>query len=106
MDTLQDRKHTLLARIAAADQPPVLFVPQMADIFRQKTADLAMSLQGDDEEQRASARQVLRGFIDKIVIPPGDGLLQVVGNLGEMLKAAADRTGSAAVGNVGCGGGI
>ena len=26
-------------------------------------------------EQREAARQTLRGFIDRIVIPPGDGLL-------------------------------
>lgn len=38
-------------------------------------------------EQRESARTTLRGFIDRIVIPPGDALLQVVGNLGEMLTA-------------------
>lgn len=59
-----------------------------------------------DEEQRESARQAIRGLIDRIVIPPGDGLLQVVGNLGEMLTAAGGRAASAAVGYVGCGGGI
>jgi len=47
-----------------------------------------------------------RGFIDRIEIPPGDGLLQVVGNLGEMLTAASGGNDStlAAVGKVGCGG--
>jgi len=57
---------------------------------------------------RDAARLALRGFLEKIVIPPGDGLLQVLGNLGEMLTAASGRNGSvlAAVGNVGCGGGI
>src|SRR4029453_4796321 len=34
----------------------------------------------------------------------GDGLLQVVGNLGEMLRAAGGRNGPAAVAYVGCGG--
>lgn len=65
---------------------------------------LAAALEHDDE--RDAARQTLRGFIDRIVIPPGDGLLQVVGNLGEMLTAASGRNGSAvaAVGQVGCGG--
>ncbi len=53
-----------------------------------------------------AARQALRGFLDKIIIPPGDGLLQVVGNFGEMLTAASGWNGStlAAVGYVGCGG--
>jgi len=44
-----------------------------------------------DKQQRESARQALRGFIERIVIPPGDELLQVVGNLGEMLTAASGR---------------
>ena len=61
-------------------------------------------MEHEDAEQREAARQALRGFIDHIVIPPADGLLQVVGNLGEMLKAADGRTGSAAVAYVGCGG--
>jgi hypothetical protein len=63
------------------------------------------SRRGARGRTRESARQALRGFIDRIVIPPGDELLQVVGNLGEMLTTAAgDRIGAAAVGYVGCGG--
>ena len=69
----------------------------MAEIFRQKTMQLAAALAHEDEEQRGAARQALRGFIDHIVIPPGTGLLQVVGDLGEMLTAASGRTSSAAV---------
>jgi hypothetical protein len=65
---------------------------------------LAAALEHEDEEQRESARQTLRGLIEKIVIPPGGGLLQVVGNLGDMLTAAGSRAGSAAVAYVGCGG--
>jgi len=68
-----------------------------------KTLHLAAALQHDDEEQRESARQALRGFIDRIVIP-ADGLLQVVGNFGEMLTAAGGPDGAAAVAYVGCGG--
>ena len=79
--------------------------PQMAEVFRQKATTLAAGLEHDDE--RDAARQALRGFLDKIVIPPGDGLLQVVGNVGSMLAAAQSRSLSRnAVGNVGCGGGI
>lgn len=65
---------------------------------------LAAALEHD--EQRDAARLALRGFLEKIVIPPGDELLQVVGNLGEMLTAAGARNGSgpAAVGYGGCGG--
>jgi len=55
----------------------------------------------------ASAREALRGFITAIVIPPGDGLLEVRGDLGRMLAAAAgERAGEAlaAVAYDGCGG--
>jgi len=82
----------------------------MAHIFEQKIGQLAAALEFEDPEQRETARQALRGFIDRIVIPPGDQLLQVVGNLGEMLSATGDRDAAAVaaalVGNDGCGGGI
>jgi hypothetical protein len=78
----------------------------MADVFRQKATMLAAGLEHD--AQRDAARQALRGFLDKIVIPAGDGLLQVVGNIGSMLAAAQGRLSGTktAVGIVGCGGGI
>jgi hypothetical protein len=78
----------------------------MAEVFRQKATTLAAGLENDG--QRDAARQALRGFLDKIVIPPGDGLLQVVGNVSSMLAAVQRRSQSRSnsVGNVGCGGGI
>jgi site-specific DNA recombinase len=105
---IDERRAELNAIIAAgATEPPLPALhPQMADVFRQKTERLAAAVERDTD--RDAARQSLRGFLEKIVIPPGEGLLQVVGNLGEMLTAAGDRNGSAlaAVGYVGCGGGI
>jgi hypothetical protein len=76
----------------------------MADVFRQKATTLAAGLERD--EHRDAARQALRGFLDRIVIPPGDGLLEVKKNFGKMLTAAGGPSGAAAVGNDGCGGGI
>ena len=43
---------------------------------------MAAALAHEDEEQRESARDALRGFITAIVILPGDGLLEVRGDLG------------------------
>jgi hypothetical protein len=43
----------------------------------------------EHEGEHDAARQALRGFLDTNIIPPGDGLLQVVGNFGEMLTAAS-----------------
>ena len=57
----------------------------MADVFRDKTEQLAAAL--ERETDRDAARQALRGFLERIIIPPGDGLLQVVGNMGEMRQA-------------------
>lgn len=83
--------------------PPTLH-PNMAKVFENKVRQLAAALTHDDIELRESARSTLRGFIDKIIIPPGDGLLRVVGKLGEMLAAAGALSDRATVGNVGCGG--
>jgi hypothetical protein len=73
-------------------------------MFREKAATLAAALEHDD--QHDAARQALRGFLDRIVIPPGAGLLQVVGNFGAMLATAEGRKAGLAsgVGYVGCGG--
>ena len=103
---IEQRRTELEATIAAGatDPPKPALHPQMAAVFRQKATTLAAALGHD--EQRDAARLALRGFVEKIVIPPGDGLLQVVGNLGEMLTAASGRNGAAAVGYDGCGGRI
>jgi hypothetical protein len=75
----------------------------MAAVFQQKATALAAGLEHD--EKRDAARMALRGFLERIVIPPGEALLQVVGNLGAMLEAAEDRNPARrAVGYVGCGG--
>jgi site-specific DNA recombinase len=105
---LDERNEQLNSALAAAESEPSLpaFHPQMAEVFRRKATALAAAL--DHQDERDAARTVLRGFLDRIVIPPRDGLLQVVGNLGEMLAAASGRRSSPlpSVGYVGCGGGI
>ena len=76
-----------------------------AAVFHDKVTTLAAGLEHD--EHRDAARLALRGFLDRIVILPGDGLLQVVGNFGKMLDATSGRNRDAASGAIaGCGGGI
>jgi hypothetical protein len=58
-------------------------------------ATLAAGL--EHEDLRPAARQALRGFLDKIVIPPGDELLQVIGSVGMMLAAAQGRSQSRSI---------
>lgn len=103
INALEARRAALAATVAEPVVPALH--PNMAEVFRHKTTTLSAGLEHDD--QRDAARQALRGFIDKIVIPPGDGLLQVVGNLGKMLEAAGGRNQkNRGVGYVGCGGRI
>jgi site-specific DNA recombinase len=104
--TLDARKEALTASLAELPLPAMH--PNMAEVFRQKATTLAAGLEHD--EQRDEARQALRGFVEKLVVPSGDGLLQVVGNLGAMLAAARGREAKPdamatgyAVGYVGCG---
>ena len=85
--TLDERKAALT--VALAEPPLPAMHPHMGEVFRQKATTLAAGLEHDEE--RDAARQALRGFLEKIVIPPGDGLLQVVGDLGSMLAAAQGR---------------
>lgn len=100
-----DAKQAALTAALAEPPMPALH-PRMADVFRQKATALAEGLEFEHDDHRDAAREALRGFVDGIVIPPGDGLLRVTGNFGEMLKAAGGHSGAAAVGYIGCGGRI
>ena len=90
-----EQRRTELEAVIAAGKPTPALHPNMAHVFEQKIQQLAAALEHEDAELRETARQALRGFIDRIVIPPGDALLQVVGNLGSMLTAANARNDSA-----------
>ena len=71
--TLDEKKATLSAAIAKPPAPALH--PHMGVVFREKATALAAGLERD--EHRDAARQALRGFLDKIIIPPGEGWLQV-----------------------------
>lgn len=93
---------------AALNQPhaPALH-PKMAAVYREKVSELCRGLGSD--EHRESARASVRGLIERILIPPGDQLLRVEGNLPAMLDTAHGRvvrSGGGAADIVGCGGGI
>ena len=108
---IERRREDLEAVITQAESEPVLpaLHPLMATMYRQKVEQLASALSHEDEASREAARSTLRGFITAIVIPAGDGLLEVRGDLGRMLAAVAgerDGTVMAAVAYDGCGGGI
>ena len=87
-DSLQERKNTLLAQLAVADEPPPLLHPSMADLYRSKVEELAAALQREDT--RLEASESLRGLVESIVLTPRDGQLgiELRGNLAAMLTAA------------------
>lgn len=62
--------------------------PAMADVFREKVAALRAALEAG--EQPADAREMLRGLVERIVVP-AEGLLRLEGNLGAMLEVAAGK---------------
>jgi site-specific DNA recombinase len=82
------RREELKTGLAAADEPPPLLHPGMADLYRQKVTALAQAL--EQTETRTEASEALRGLIDAIVLMPNQGELQIElkGNLAAMLGAA------------------
>lgn len=107
--SVKDELHALEARRASlkdllAEPPLPALHPSMAGVFHKKALTLAAGL--EDEDRRDAAREALRGFLTRIVIPAGEERLQVEGNFGEMLAAAQGRQGGLAhaVGYGGCGG--
>src|ERR687891_2049133 len=88
MKALDARRKELDAQLKAADEPPPLLHPSMADLYRSKVEDLASALQREDT--RLEASEMLRGLIDSIVLTPQGGQLRIElrGNLAAMLAAA------------------
>ena len=84
------RREELKAKLAAADAPPPLLHPEMADLYRQKVTTLAEAL--EQPETRTEATEALRGLVDAIILTPDEGALRIElkGNLAAMLSAATN----------------
>src|SRR5713226_3664541 len=82
------RRDVLEAQVKAANEPPPLLHPSMADLYRTKVQQLAKALEREDA--RTEASEMLRGLIDAIVLIPERGQLRIElrGNLAAMLTAA------------------
>ena len=88
MKALDDRRRELQVQLDAADEPPPLLHPSLADLYRSKVEALAAALQREDT--RLEASESLRGLVESIVLTPKDGQLgiELRGNLAAMLTAA------------------
>ena len=84
------KREELKARLAAADAPPPLLHPEMAELYRTKVSTLARAL--ERSETRLEATEALRGLVDAIILTPTDGELRIElkGNLAAMLSAATN----------------
>ena len=100
----------LMAQLPPAPLAPP--PPDVATVLRDYQPVTADRLTHPDADNWLMIRRTYDGWgyspLTQIVIPPGDGLLQVVGNFGSMLTAAQGlvQPGTNAVGYAGCGGGI
>ncbi len=87
LNRLGRRKATLEELLGAAAEPsaPALFHPRLAQVYRQKVEDLLAAY--TNEASRAQAQELPRGLIERIVLTPVDGVLQVemTGDLAAML---------------------
>src|SRR5262245_23702895 len=68
------RREELKARLAAAEAPPPLLHPKMAELYRTKVATLAHAL--EQSESRVEATEALRDLVDAIILTPTEGELR------------------------------
>jgi len=86
--SIANRRGALEAQLKAANEPPPLLHPSMAELYKSKVEELAAALQREDT--RLEASEMLRGLIDSIVLTPENGQLRIElrGSLAAMLTAA------------------
>ena len=96
LDDLESRKAVLQARIAGPAPPPVRLHPNLAQLYREKVANLHAALA--DPELRAEALELIRGLIERVELHPAeDGFrIELVGEIANMvtLSAGAESVGS------------
>ena len=91
METLDARRQVLEAELANAQLPAPRLHPNLAEVYRQRMAQLAEVLAEDDN---AEAREVVRGLVEMIRLVPEGGRLriEVRGELGGILRFADPET--------------
>jgi len=91
METLDARRQVLEGELANAKLPAPRLHPNLAEVYRQRMAQLAEVLAEDDN---AEAREVVRGLVETIRLLPQDGSLriEVRGELGGILRFADPET--------------
>ena len=86
LTALEARKEELEVELADTDEAPVLLHPGLADVYREKVAELTKAL--NDPVLKAEAGSILRGLLSKIrLFPEGSKLvIELVGELAGLLS--------------------
>ena len=74
MDALEARRLALEAELASAEAPAPRLHPNLAEVYRERIAELARVLECDDA---AEAREVVRSLVEAIHLVPEEGRLRV-----------------------------
>ena len=91
MVLLEQRKKELALFLVEAEEPPPLLHPSMALQYRKRVQQLYEALQDEEEEKRIEAADILRSLVDKIVLTPVEGKVEidVQGDLAGILTISA-----------------
>lgn len=91
IEKLEARKAELTEMLANVEEPPPLLHPNMAEVYHQRI----LALYGDllNEETTTQAAQTFRSLVERIVLVPAGGELQIVlrGDLAAILRFAAGK---------------
>ena len=95
LNALEQRRLALAAEVATSTAPAPYLHPNLADIYRERIANLSAALSPDGA---AEARDLIRGRIDTITLhPEGDMLrIEIRGELSAILGMSPTRAGSSA----------
>lgn len=77
MVAIEKRKKELEVFLAEAEEPPPLLHPSMALQYRKRVQQLYEALQDEDEGKRTEAADTLRSLVDRIVLTPTDGKVEI-----------------------------
>ena len=89
LDELEQRKAALEGEIADAPEPAPRLHPNLAEVYRQKVANLQTAL--TDPGVHTEALEILRGLVERVEVrPTEDGFaIELVGEIANMVKLSA-----------------
>ena len=92
MDDLETRKAELVDELANVDaEPPILLHPGLADLYKEKVAELSAAL--NDPSTKVEATNIIRSLLSEIRLIPEDGSLSIelAGELAGLLSLGGSR---------------